>query len=312
MTVSPGDTVVNLPKNGGGTVAVKVSTAVSPGDRVVLLPSGMGKIIAVKPGAVSPGDAVVFLPTRSGKPIAFASFDGGMNPPGTNFSATPVIGYICPKSTITFIDTSTGAPSSWLWDFGDGSTSTAQNPTHQYTTPGLFTVALTATNAYGSRTYTRYNYITISSLNLPVFDITLNDTPLVIDGYVPPYPDNRDGFYSAQGSSGVYVEVWYTAQYSTPIAALIQFRTQSNTSAQKIDFDAEYIGEQSIFNLVKVQGYRCSDGTGIVKDVYAGAGGHFQCDLGAPCYGIVFYCECDLFVDYPNHVSMAITNITFS
>jgi PKD repeat protein len=39
---------------------------------------------------------------------------------------------------------------SWAWNFGDGSTSSAQNPTHAYGSPGTYTVTLTATNANGS------------------------------------------------------------------------------------------------------------------------------------------------------------------
>lgn len=48
--------------------------------------------------------------------------------------------------SVTFTDTTTKLPTSWLWDFGDGATSTQQNPTHTYTSWGRFTVTLTATN----------------------------------------------------------------------------------------------------------------------------------------------------------------------
>ena len=43
--------------------------------------------------------------------------------------------------TMTFTDASTGA-TSWYWDFGDGNTSTEQNPTHTYAEPGTYTVTL--------------------------------------------------------------------------------------------------------------------------------------------------------------------------
>ncbi|GAA1273039.1 hypothetical protein GCM10009609_40160 [Pseudonocardia aurantiaca] len=51
---------------------------------------------------------------------------------------------------VQFIDASTGTPTSWAWDFGDGATSTEQNPTHIYAAAGQYTVSLTATNAAGS------------------------------------------------------------------------------------------------------------------------------------------------------------------
>lgn len=45
---------------------------------------------------------------------------------------------------VTFSDTSSGNPTSWMWDFGDGNTSPLQNPVHTYTVDGLYTVILTA------------------------------------------------------------------------------------------------------------------------------------------------------------------------
>jgi PKD repeat protein len=48
--------------------------------------------------------------------------------------------------TITFVDQSTGPPAAWSWSFGDGATSTAQNPTHTYTNPGTYFVYLTVTS----------------------------------------------------------------------------------------------------------------------------------------------------------------------
>ncbi|MEO8229690.1 MAG: PKD domain-containing protein [Chloroflexota bacterium] len=54
----------------------------------------------------------------------------------------------------TFTDTSGGDPAAWAWDFGNGSTSTVQNPTHSYV-PGSYTVTLTASNDGGSDQATR-------------------------------------------------------------------------------------------------------------------------------------------------------------
>jgi PKD repeat protein len=45
--------------------------------------------------------------------------------------------------TINFRDKSTGSPTSWLWDFGDNNTSTAQNPIYKYSVPGKYAVTLT-------------------------------------------------------------------------------------------------------------------------------------------------------------------------
>lgn len=51
---------------------------------------------------------------------------------------------------VAFTDTSTGGPTSWLWDFGDGNSSTQQNPVHTYAAAGSYIVVLTVQNAVGS------------------------------------------------------------------------------------------------------------------------------------------------------------------
>ena len=56
--------------------------------------------------------------------------------------------------TVNFSNSSTGDNLSWLWNFGDGTTSTQQSPTHTYQAVGNYTVALTTTNNYGSDTKT--------------------------------------------------------------------------------------------------------------------------------------------------------------
>jgi PKD repeat protein len=55
---------------------------------------------------------------------------------------------------VSFTDTSTGEITSWAWTFGDGGSSTAQDPSHQYTAAGDYTVQLTVTGPGGSRSAT--------------------------------------------------------------------------------------------------------------------------------------------------------------
>lgn len=52
--------------------------------------------------------------------------------------------------TVQFTDTSSGSVLSWLWTFGDGDTSTSQNPSHTYSTDGTYTVTLHITTAGGT------------------------------------------------------------------------------------------------------------------------------------------------------------------
>jgi PKD repeat protein len=79
------------------------------------------------------------------------------DPPIANFSASPLSGSA--PLVVTFNDQSTNTPTSWYWTFGDGATSTFQNPTHQYQTEGHYTVSLKVTNSKGSNTKTITNFI---------------------------------------------------------------------------------------------------------------------------------------------------------
>ena len=60
---------------------------------------------------------------------------------------------------VTFSDLSAPSAAGWSWDFGDSGTSSVQNPVHPYTTPGTYTVSLTATNASGTHTRVQPNLI---------------------------------------------------------------------------------------------------------------------------------------------------------
>ena len=83
-----------------------------------------------------------------------------MDAPVADFTGTPLSGTT--PLTVQFTDTSTNLPTSWSWSFGDGGTSYDQNPSHQYTSAGTYTVSLTATNGGGSDTETKTDYVTVT------------------------------------------------------------------------------------------------------------------------------------------------------
>jgi PKD repeat protein len=91
--------------------------------------------------------------------------------PIANFSASPVAG--CIPLAVGFTDKSTGGPTLWAWDLGNGTTSTQQNPTTTYFTSGLFTITLTVTNASGSNTLTRTQYIKVDDKPAVNFDASI-------------------------------------------------------------------------------------------------------------------------------------------
>lgn len=79
--------------------------------------------------------------------------------PTANFKSDITTG--CSPIVVNFQDISTGNPTSWYWDFGNGGTSTKKDPSTTYLSPGFYAVTLTATNASGSNTITQQTYIQV-------------------------------------------------------------------------------------------------------------------------------------------------------
>jgi outer membrane protein assembly factor BamB/nitrous oxidase accessory protein NosD len=104
---------------------------------------------------------VTLTVTRSNgqkRTVRFTNYIKVYNAPVSCFTANTNWGAV-PGSTpavynnIQFSDTSANIPTSWLWDFGDGTTSTLQNPTHAYTSVGDYIVTLTVINPAGNNTF---------------------------------------------------------------------------------------------------------------------------------------------------------------
>lgn len=87
-----------------------------------------------------------------------------------NFSGDPIV---------TFNDLSANTPDAWFWDFGDGITTTEQNPIHHYTTNGTFNVCLTAENIAGNNTICQTITIT-QNLVTPITAFNFSGDPTVI------------------------------------------------------------------------------------------------------------------------------------
>ncbi|HWQ67791.1 MAG TPA: PKD domain-containing protein [Methanospirillum sp.] len=156
-----------------------------------------------------------------------------------DFTGTPTSGQV--PLTVQFTDRSTGGPTMWSWDFGDGvipmetcsggGCNNIANPVHTYTEPGLYTVSLTASNQNGATdTETKANYISVS-------DIPSGDAIPISSGWnfvsVPrtlaPSCDTASIFSHIDGgghSMFVYdttMHVWDTLNSASPIKPLDAF-----------------------------------------------------------------------------------------
>ena len=93
--------------------------------------------------------------------ICFFSFEKIQGQVVANFNSNVING--CAPLVVQFNDASTGNPNTWQWNFGNSVTSTQQNPSTVFTTPGTYTITLTASNSTSSNTKTSVAYITVNA-----------------------------------------------------------------------------------------------------------------------------------------------------
>ncbi len=144
--------------------------------------------------------------TNGSVTIVFSS-DPGLEEPGFEIAWTCNMPTVVPNTdfvasvtttctgTVKFTDLTTEGPLTWDWDFGDGGTSTDQNPTYTYASDGIYTVTLATTNGIGPDDEIKVAYITVDKPDAP---IAVNDTICV----------DNSATLDATGSGILY---WYNA-----------------------------------------------------------------------------------------------------
>ena len=134
--------------------------------------SGAGALTAYDVGS---GDSSMPVPIN----ISGGSIDIGqvracqLSSPVAGFTYS--VGNTSLPVTVSFTNTSTNA-TSWLWNFGDGTSSTLQNPTHSYASAGDFTIELKATGADGSRDSTNKVIHISGFVDDSYINLTMNGT----------------------------------------------------------------------------------------------------------------------------------------
>jgi PKD repeat protein len=143
--------------------------AINPGNAIATWNFGLG---ATPPTATGPGPhAVTYFTSGSKTAVLSLTNAGGTGTASTTFTVgTPVVAVFGANAGSTpqervFIDISQGGPTQWYWNFGDGTTSTVQNPTHTFPAAGgTYTITFAAYNTCGWDTTT--SSITISGVSL--------------------------------------------------------------------------------------------------------------------------------------------------
>ncbi|MEA3444127.1 MAG: LamG-like jellyroll fold domain-containing protein, partial [Bacteroidota bacterium] len=126
--------------------------------------------------------------------------------------------------TVEFADLSTGNPTSWLWDFGDGASDTLQNPVHIYQTAGIFNVSMVASNSNGSDTAIFQNYIevidSVQNTNTWTYTNTGNSHTILIQSTITVTIDGL------QISLGDYLGIFYDSLGTQACAGYIEWTGQ--------------------------------------------------------------------------------------
>ncbi|PKK84972.1 MAG: hypothetical protein CVT49_00070 [candidate division Zixibacteria bacterium HGW-Zixibacteria-1] len=156
-----------------------------------------------------------------------------------DFSGTPTSG--CAPMTVNFTDLSTGPVTSWSWTFGDGGTSAAANPSHQYTTAGTYTVSLTVTSAACNDTETKTGYITVSSAVTANFSgtPTSGNAPLTVN-FTDLSTGNPTAWSWTFGDGGTAAVKNPSHQYTTAGTYTVTL-TASNACGSDIETKTNYI-----------------------------------------------------------------------
>ncbi|MEM7367570.1 MAG: PKD domain-containing protein [Bacteroidota bacterium] len=170
----------------------------------------------------------------------------------------------CPGSTIQFTDQSLGDTTlvAWLWDFGDGNTSTTASPAHTYSLPGIYDVSLTVTNILGcSHTTTKVAAVTIT--DPPLADFVLS----AVNGCTPISIQMADA--SIPGSVPISSYSWDFGNGGS-----FNFPTANQTYVQAGNYLIEFI---------VTDGFGCSDTAQQFVQIHDGPQADFSSNLQQGC-----------------------------
>ena len=190
-------------------VELDVTSAVTaPG----LLSFGIGGVVS---------NQVQYSSRQGTNPAQLVIETGTATAPVAAFSGTPLVGGA--PLLVAFTDQSAGA-TSFLWDFGDGGTSTERNPQHLYTAEGSYTVSLLATNPVGSDSEVRTGYVNVTAapavrVFLPVADARANEgSPSSVAGSDPSLRVRQ----AAGGSYHTYLRFDLSSLSGSPVSAKLR------------------------------------------------------------------------------------------
>lgn len=157
------------------------------------------------------------------------------------------------QGTVNFTDNSLNSPTTWLWNFGDGNASSAQNPSYTYSASGTYTVLLIASNAYGSNYISQIVTVNPLSFNIAVTGSLSVNQPLTyttnLNGALAYTWDFGDGTLSGnQTATHTYTAVGtYTVKLTVISSNCVN--TQTTTVTISVDAGIQENNESFGFNV---------------------------------------------------------------
>jgi hypothetical protein len=197
----PGTGVFNFTSAGGGEIFI---SKLDPSGNFVWAKAMSGSNYEDGRGIVIDGSTNVYITGRYAQTVDFnpgtavsnltsaGVNDAFVHKMSQNSPGSPVASFTTSSTTTCvgnpslFLSGSTGNPTSWTWDFGDGTSSAQEITAHVFTSGGTYTVILTATNSFGSDTASAVIYVnqvdvTVSSIDSTITASNSNGTYQWID-----------------------------------------------------------------------------------------------------------------------------------
>ncbi len=147
-----------------------------------------------------------------------------------------------------FQDISYGNPNTWLWDFGDGTTSTEQNPLHAFPQQGMYLVCLTITDSLNNCTDTYCEVIQVIEQGdcVSYFDYTVQNLSVGFNGYTySAYPTTYTWDFG-DGNTGTGQNVTHT--YSDAGYYFVSLFTEDSTGCIFESMQNILVGDSSNFS----------------------------------------------------------------
>ncbi|TVP43470.1 MAG: PKD domain-containing protein, partial [Mongoliibacter sp.] len=183
-------------------------------------------------------------------------------PVSADFRANTTFG--CGPRTVNFLDQSEGA-TSWNWDFGDGTTSTEQNPSHTYQSPGAYTVSLSInTGSTCADSNTRSNYIQVVG---PEVEFTSNITrgcgPLEVsftNQSITPSPPTSFSWDFGDGQTSTEINPTHT--YASPGIFTVSLTIRDLDGCTRTLTKVDFIEVETLdFEFTDLNDVSCFDGS---------------------------------------------------